>query len=219
MKNKIIAANWKSNMTKDEAKIWINEATTSIQESDLNIIVFPPFTLLDMLSGYIKVNDLNFSLGSQDISPFPKGAHTGEISGELIKEFADYVLIGHSERRSDIGENAEMINDKINEAIKNNLKPIVCISEIDQVKFLNFDKIMLAYEPISAIGTNNPMNPQEVSQKIKELKSEKNFDFLYGGSVSEGNINDYLKEELISGVLVGTNSLNPQDFINLIKNA
>jgi triosephosphate isomerase len=219
MKNKIIAANWKSNITKDEAKFWLNEVSALLENINFNVVLFPPFTLLDVISGYIRANDLKLSLGAQDISPFSNGPHTGEISGKLIKEFADYVLIGHSERRAELGENNELINLKISEATKNELKPIVCVSEIDQVNFLNFDRIMLAYEPISAIGTNNPMNPQEVSQKIKEFKEVANVDILYGGSVSDGNISKYLEEDLVSGVLVGNNSLIPQDFINLIKNA
>lgn len=219
MKNKIISANWKSNITKDEAKFWLNEVSALLENINFNVVLFPPFTLLDVISGYIRANDLKLSLGAQDISPYSNGPHTGEISGTLIKEFADYVLIGHSERRTELGENNELINLKISEATKNELKPIVCVSEIDQVNFLNFDRIMLAYEPISAIGTNNPMNPQEVSQKIKEFKEVANVDILYGGSVSDENISKYLEEDLVSGVLVGNNSLIPQDFINLIKNA
>lgn len=218
MKNKIIAANWKSNITKFEAKKWINDVSLEFQNSDIEIVIFPPFTLLDLLSGYIKVNSLPLSLGAQNISPFESGPYTGEVSGALIKEFADYVLIGHSERRTLFNENEEMINRKIEEALRFDLKPIVCISETDQVKNLNSDKIMLAYEPISSIGTNKPEDPQLVSQKINEIQTEKRVDVIYGGSVDGQNVKDYLAKENISGVLIGSSSIDPQNFIKILNN-
>jgi triosephosphate isomerase (TIM) len=218
MKNKIIAANWKSNMTKDEAKLWLNEISLALQDSEIEIIIFPPFTLLDMLSSYIKVNDLPLALGAQDVSKYSSGSYTGEVSASQVAEFADYVLVGHSERRENQNELDEDVNKKIEMAVDHGLKPIVCISKIEQVKVLISDKIMLAYEPISAIGTGNPEDPQVVFQMAQQIQQIKNYKIIYGGSVDSQNANLYLKNDSISGLLIGKNSLDASSFINILKN-
>ena len=91
MKNLLIAANWKSNMTKDEARNWILKFPQDLNLEDIEIVIFPPFTLLDLLSSYIKINDLPFKIGAQDVSLHLAGAYTGEINASQIKEFAEYV--------------------------------------------------------------------------------------------------------------------------------
>lgn len=220
MKKTLIAANWKSNKTKTEAKNWLEEVSLQDIPEHLEVVIFSPFTLLDIISGYIRVNSLPLKLGAQDVSPFSSGAYTGEVSGAQIKEFADYVLIGHSERRSNFNESDEMVTEKTKRAIEKGLTPIVCVSKIEQVTSLPIDpKIILAYEPLGSIGTGNPEDPNVVSNFIKEVKDKFQLDVIYGGSVSGQNVKNYLSLDNVSGVLGGTNSLSPKSFIEIIKNA
>lgn len=219
MKKKLIAANWKSNKTKYEAKNWLEEVSLQDIPEQLEIVIFPPFHLLDIICGYIRVNSMPFKLGAQDVSPFGQGAYTGEVSAEQIKEFADYVLIGHSERRINFNESDEMVTEKTKRAIEKDLTPIVCVSKIEQVSTLTFDPgIILAFEPLGSIGSGNPEDPVIVSKFITGAKDKFQTEVIYGGSVTGQNVKNYLNLGNASGVLVGTDSLNPGSFIEIIKN-
>ncbi len=218
MKKTLIAANWKSNKTKNEARNWIFEVSRKRFPNNLEIIIFPPFTLLDFLDSFIKANDLPFNLGAQNLSSFKNGSYTGEVSASQIKEFASYVLIGHSERRMNFEEDEMTVNRKIEQAVSQDLNPIVCISSPDQASGLSSDKIIIAYEPLNAIGTGKPEDPHLVFNTINQIKQGKNVEVLYGGSVDPSNIRSYILQENISGVLVGGQSLEAQSFIKLINN-
>jgi len=148
------------------------------------------------------------------------GPYTGEVSPKQIKEFAEYVLIGHSERRQNFGETNEAINQKIEKAIFNNLKPIVCVSDTLHVESLTSDKVIISYEPIEAIGTGKPDDPTNsnlMAKKIKDINSVSKV--IYGGSVNSDNINKYTSQENLGGVLVGGESLAAISFLNIINNA
>jgi triosephosphate isomerase (TIM) len=219
MKDLLIAANWKSNITKSEVKNWLDEFFLNQFPQQISILLLPPFTLLDNISSFIKVNDLNLKLGAQDISPFDVGSYTGEVNATQIKEFAEYVLIGHSERRTNFFESNETINNKIDQAIKTGLKPVVCVSDMKQVEDLKGQDIFLAYEPINAIGTGSPEDPNTVSSFCREIKRKINTKIIYGGSVNSDNVKNYTNLDEIDGVLVGKESLRVSSFLNLIKNA
>lgn len=219
MKKLLIAANWKSNMTKFEAKKWLEDFSMYPIQEGVEVVVFAPFTLLEMISSYIKINDMPILLGAQDISPFGKGAYTGEISAEQIKEFATYVLIGHSERRSNFTESKDMINKKIEKAKEADLSMLVCVSDLDQVKSLSVSDLALAYEPIEAIGTGKPQDPNEAQSFVSQIKDILNTTVIYGGSVNSENVINYTGIDNISGVLVGSASLDAKSFVDIIKNA
>lgn len=219
MKSKLLAFNWKSNKTKYEAKTWLIETSGVELNEDLEIVVFPPFTLLDTMSGYTRVNSLPFQIGAQDVSPFDSGAFTGEVSGEQIKEFSEYVLIGHSERRSNFHEDKEIINKKIDQALKSELKIILCISKLEELPDRDLSKIIIAYEPLGSIGNNNPADLETVISISREIKSKGEIRVIYGGSVNAENIKKYLEQDLVDGVLIGGESLDPKSFINIIQNA
>lgn len=219
MKKMLIAANWKSNKTKIEAKTWLDEVSKVSLPQSLEVVIFPPFTLLDFVSNYTRENDLPFKVGTQDISPFEQGPFTGEVNANQIKEFADYVLIGHSERRTNFGESNETINKKIERSLAGNLIPIVCVSNLDQINSLGSQELIIAYEPISAIRTGSPEDPSEVNSIANQIKSAAASRVIYGGSVNGENVRDYLNLNNISGVLVGGESLNPSSFNNILKNA
>jgi triosephosphate isomerase len=219
MKKLIIAANWKSNMTKEEAEIWLREFSTQDFSGLPEVILLAPFTLLDMASAYIKEKDLDIALGAQDISPFEKGAYTGEIYSGEIKEFCSYVLIGHSERRSNFNETDEIVNKKIEEAASSGLNIIVCVSNISQVRSLTTDNLVIAYEPLDAIGTGNAENPEDVESFVNQIKEIKNSVVIYGGSVNSEIVKNYTGLENINGVLIGSESLKANSFSDIIRNA
>jgi triosephosphate isomerase (TIM) len=222
MKSLLIAANWKSNKTKIEAKKWLNSfASYYVFEKNKEVVIFTPFTLLDFVKSYVKDNNLKLILGAQDISAFDSGSYTGEISSEMLREFVEYVLIGHSERRINQKEDDDTIKRKVEQALKFSIKPIVCVSEISQIfKLKEHKDIIFAYEPLFAVGSGqaeDPLKADEVARDIKEYA--KNAKVIYGGSVTSSNVNFFTKKENIDGVLVGTQSLEPDSFSEVISNA
>lgn len=214
----IIAANWKSNKTKIEAQKWLSEIALKSFPENLEVIIFPPFTLLDYFSSFIRVNDVPLKIGAQDVSPFGSGAYTGEISAEQIREFSDYVLIGHSERRSNFAESNKLVSQKIQQSVQQGLKPIVCVYNLDQLEGIP-EEVIVSYEPVEAIGTGQPQDPRQVEEFAKNIKLKLNCPIIYGGSVSSDNMKGYLDLESISGLLIGGQSLDESSFMKIIENA
>lgn len=220
MKRKLIVANWKSNKTEFEAKDWFS-AVSSLKDQDLSnkeIIICPSFVHLSSMKMFIEEQNLPIKLGSQDISPFNEGAYTGEINSKQIKELADYVIIGHSERRKNFGETDEMLFQKFKLAKEAGLSVIYCVQGKETKIPENAD--IIAYEPITAIGTGNPDTPENAEDVGAYFKA--NFQVtsvLYGGSVIGNNVNNFTKMANIDGVLVGKASLDPLEFLQIIKNA
>lgn len=218
---KIIALNHKMNMSYDETKEYINE----LKKIDLNPIVFPTAI-------YAKeFIDNKFKTGIQNIYSKNNGPYTGEISPSQAKSLGiNYALIGHSERRELFKETNEEINKKIKSALENDLKVILCVGEKKEEDYkvilknqiesaLNgIDKeIIIAYEPVWAVGTNETPCKEDIKKIIKYIKSLTNYDImvLYGGSV-DSTIIDNLKEvEEVSGFLIGGNSTNISELIKI----
>ena len=226
MKKLYIVANWKSNKTILQAEEWfrtINNLPVTFNEEEKKVIVCAPFTLLSKVKELTVNCKLSIVVGAQDVSPFDEGAYTGEVSASQVKEFADYVIIGHSERRSNFGETEKIVELKILQAIKFNLVPIICVSSINQVndkwKMMN-GKFIVAYEPVFAIGSGTPDTPENaglMAKKIKEILGDT--DILYGGSVTSNNVANFLETPDINGVLVGGASLDAQEFYKIIQNS
>ncbi len=219
MNNLFIVANWKSNKTVSEAKNWLDEFKISENLGEKEIIICPPFTLLGFLAEEITKGDLPIKLGAQDVSAFEGGAHTGEVKAEELKEFAQYVIIGHSERRKNFHEDDSLLAQKVSMSLSSNLTPIFCVSSPDM--FIPQGVSLVAYEPLSAIGTGNADNPENadgVAAQIKETNKIVSA-VLYGGSVTPENVKSFTEMENIDGVLVGGASLNASSFSNIVKNA
>ena len=226
-----IIANWKCNpLTLDEAKNIFYSIEKQIQHGGLSkkqtveLIICPPFQYLTSL----KADSPVIRLGAQNCFFEEKGAFTGEISALMLKNIGcEYVIIGHSERRKYQNETDELVNEKIKSALKAGLKPIVCIDQTQQIKkdlaglsFEEIKKVIVAYEPLFAIGTGKACGIPEAKEMNSGIKSilGNEVPILYGGSVNSENAGGYVKEAGFNGLLVGGASLKPEEFFQIIKN-
>ena len=220
MKNLYIVANWKSNLTALEARKWFQEVSSSKLQisNEKTIIICPPFTLLPYTQHNIQVSSLSWRVGGQNISPFDEGAYTGEINGKQIKEFADYVIIGHSERRKNFNESDEILFQKVELANKHGLTPIFCVQGKETQ--IPPGVAMIAYEPVNAIGTGNPDTAENAEKVTAFFKEKYNIQHaLYGGSVTSKNVKGFTQMQSIDGVLIGGASLDAQEFYAIIQNS
>ncbi len=231
---KLLVANWKSNPAK------ISEAVELAKTTDrLNVVICPPDLFLSEVKKVLK----NASLGAQDVFWGNLGAYTGEVSWkELVELGVEYVIIGHSERRKYLKETDELINNKLIASLDAGLKVILCVGEPSEIRNKGFnsaknfveqqldkdligldpskakDKLIIAYEPIWAIGSGTPDTPESANEMAKFIKEflAKNYKLqtsvLYGGSVNSKNAKDFLIQKEIDGALVGGASLNAEEF-------
>ncbi|MDD3126582.1 MAG: triose-phosphate isomerase [Candidatus Izemoplasmatales bacterium] len=249
MRKPIIAGNWKMYKTRDEALFFIlkvSDGVPSIKDVDSVICAQAP-----LMRCLIKRQGDNLRIGAQNMHYADEGAFTGEVSGPMLKSYnVDYVIIGHSERRAMFYETDEIVNKKIVAALRNDLIPIVCIGEHLEERengstntilhsqimkgFVNIDakdmkKIIIAYEPIWAIGTGKTATADLADETCGYIRSvigevygadvAEAIRIQYGGSVNPGNIDELLSKANIDGVLIGGASLNPDHFIYMTNAA
>jgi triosephosphate isomerase len=246
----LIAGNWKMNKTASEAVDLIEEIKSSVgDQSSVQVCVCPSFTSLAKASELVEQSEV--LLGAQDMNASPSGAYTGEVSAEMLRDlYVNFVILGHSERRQYFGETNQDINQKILAAVENNLKPIYCIGEtleeresgqtLDVVRkqvregLENFptqsiDNLVLAYEPIWAIGTGKTATDemaQEVHCDIRNVLTEmfgeaasSGIRILYGGSMKPENASGLLAQEDVDGGLIGGASLTARSFVGIVEAA
>lgn len=236
---KYVIGNWKMYCNVSQARQLVAEITTGLTSQsakDLEIVLCPPFTALYVVYQDIQsLTSLKIKLGAQNCYFMPFGAYTGEISPSQLKDFCQYVILGHSERRRYFAEDDKLINKKIKSAIKFGLKPIVCIGEqkrgdnkegifkqaesaISGLQPGQIKKIIFAYEPVWAIGTGKQPEPAYANKIIKEIKNvTKAKVVLYGGSVDGENVGGFVKQPDIDGFLVGGASLSAKEFLKIIN--
>jgi triosephosphate isomerase len=248
---KIIIGNWKLNLDHLEAIQLLQKINYSLPENiedKIEIILSPSFTSIRSLQTVISSDKLKIKLSSQNVSQFASGAYTGEVSATQLKKLEiDYGIVGHSERRTLFNEIDLVINDKVNRLIENDIVPVFCfgepIEERNSGSYLNFienqineglkglrkdkvNKLVVAYEPIWAIGTGEVAsleNIVEVLDFVKNIISKKpffnedNIKFIYGGSVSPDNAQEILNSKIVDGALVGGASLDATKFVDIIK--
>ena len=219
-------ANWKLNPTSEVEAIKLAKA-----EDFKNVIIAPPFPFLKSVGGFIR----NADLGAQDVFWKEEGAYTGEVSASQLKSLGvNYVIIGHFERRA-LGETDEIVNKKIKAALQAGLKIILCVGENWSIrrkglaaakKFVKnqlqkdlggIKNLIVAYEPVWAIGTGKSDKPSETVEMVKFIKKILNAKVLYGGSVNSKNAKSFLDKKEISGALVGGASLNAKEFKKIIR--
>ncbi|HET9946641.1 MAG TPA: triose-phosphate isomerase family protein [Patescibacteria group bacterium] len=220
MDKRFIIANWKSNKNQKEVQEWFETFatyTSLFQKEQLKIIICPPYPLLPACLSFITRYRLPIELGSQAVSPFSEGSYTGAVSAKLIREFAKYTIVGHSERRELFHETDEDVHSQVTQALANGLTPIVCTRGED---ILPQDAKIIAYEPVAAIGTGKPASLEEVEKEANSIKEKNSVSWiLYGGSVTGENAREYLTLPNISGFLVGSASLDPHEFAQIIQHA
>ena len=233
---KLICANFKMNLTSRVLKIYLDEVSGKIKD---NVVFFPSVLYLSMFK------ERGYTVGSQDISFKEFGSLTGDLSVTQLKEFGiDYTIIGHSERR-EFYNDSKYVKNKVKLALTNNLKTVLCIGEnlkefeegetldilkkeLDtalksNLKYITNDNLIIAYEPIWAIGTGKIPTNKILTDTIKEIKDylQENYNLklkvLYGGSVNLENIRELEKIPSIDGYLIGGASLNPDKFLSLIN--
>jgi triosephosphate isomerase len=244
----IIAGNWKMNKTATEARDLASKIISFVSGvKDRDIVLAPPFTSIPAVADAIK--GTNVELAAQDLFWEDKGAFTGEISAEMLLDLGcKYVIIGHSERRQFFGETDETVNKKLRQALNKSLLPIVCVGELlsereagkanqvierqvvgalKGVAASEMQKIVVAYEPVWAIGTGKTATPDQaneihafIRQEIKSMYSDDVAGALriqYGGSVTPDNVSTLMAKPDIDGALVGGASLKPESFAALVK--
>jgi len=243
----LIAGNWKMNKTAGEAKELVREILLAVgPQTEVGVVVCPPFTALE--SAATALDGSNVQLGAQNMHPKSEGAYTGEISPVMLRSlFCTYVILGHSERREYFGETDAFINEKVLAALESSLRPILCVGEtlaqreagqtfdvvttqlqggLKGVAQEYADQVVIAYEPVWAIGTGKTATPemaQEVHALIRKLLVEKFGDagtrirILYGGSMKPNNASELLDQEDIDGGLIGGASLQAKSFVELVE--
>lgn len=215
---KYIFANWKSNKNLETAQQWLDDIGVVVSEHE--IILAPSFPLIGAI--YAQALEKNFKLGVQDISPLSAGSYTGAVSAVNLEGFnVSYAIVGHSERRHYFEESDIDVANKVDQAIEAGITPVVCVdeeyieSQAYSIDRKQYSKCIVAYEPISAIGTGDEMNQRKVREVVKRIKKAfGDVRVIYGGSVTGDNVNDYF--EVCDGVLVGGASLDAEKFKRLI---
>lgn len=240
---KIIAANWKMHKTLLETKDFLRDFKGKAQsEENREIIICPPFTAF--AEAVIECKNTDIKIGAQNCHYESSGAFTGEISAEMICDIGvEYVILGHSERRKYFCETDEIINKKIHKALENNLKVIFCVGEsleirengsvnewiagqiksgLKDISKEDLKNIIVAYEPIWAIGTGKAINAEAADDMAKFIKKclAENFGsetaVLYGGSVKPSNAAEFVRSKSVDGLLVGGASLSAEGFAEIV---
>ncbi|MBO4573666.1 MAG: triose-phosphate isomerase [Clostridia bacterium] len=246
MRKPIIAGNWKMNKNMAETKALVAELAPLVKGADCDVVLCVPFTDLAVAKKAVKGTEIK--IGAQNVHWKESGAYTGEISANMLKELkVDYVIIGHSERRQYFGETDETVNLRTQAALAARIKPIVCVGETEKeredgltekvlyrqiteglkgFKSKDFDKIVVAYEPVWAIGTGKTATAKDANETIGYIRSVLNKKFRgagdkvriqYGGSMKPSNCKELMAEEEIDGGLIGGASLKAGDFSQIVN--
>ncbi|HEY0639612.1 MAG TPA: triose-phosphate isomerase [Pseudonocardiaceae bacterium] len=246
----LIAGNWKMHLTHLEALGLVQKLAFSLPEkyfAKVEVVVLPPFTALRSVQSLVEGDKLLIRFGAQDLAPKDSGAHTGDVSGAMLAKLGcSYVVVGHSERREHHGEDDKLVNAKVKAALKHGLTPILCVGEgldvreagghvahctgqlggglaglkADQVR-----QVVLAYEPVWAIGTGRVATPADAQEVCGALRARLSDSFgadvagevrvLYGGSVKAANVSELVRQPDVDGALVGGASLDGDEFAKL----
>lgn len=247
MRKSFIAGNWKMNKVPSEAALFIQELGHLDLDDQVESCICVPYVTLGFASNLLKGSEIR--VGAQNMFDEDEGAYTGEVSALMLKDLdVDYVILGHSERRQYFNEDDEFINRKIHQALKHDLRPILCVGESleereagqekDKVKNQlkanlagvdaeDFSNIVIAYEPIWAIGTGKTASSDDAEAMCKFIREEieslygedagESVRIQYGGSVKPGNIKELMGKNNIDGALVGGAGLEIDDFEQLVN--
>ncbi len=252
MRKPLMAGNWKMNLNHLEAIAVTQKLVYSINDKDydaVDVAILPPFTDIRSVQTLVDGDRLRLTYGAQDISSNSNGAFTGDVSGAMLAKLGcTYVLVGHSERRAIHNEDDALINRKIKAALTNDLSPIFCVGEelsvresgthvshvVRQIRagLINISKpelkkLVIAYEPVWAIGTGKTATPEDAQEvcaairaEIEEIGSAEiaaSMRILYGGSVKSTNAAEIMNQPDVDGALIGGASLDPEELAKIVK--
>jgi len=245
MRVPMIAGNWKMHTTVEEAIELVVKMRYELDRIDnVDKVICPPFVSLEALK--TRLEGSTIKLGAQDIHYEEKGAFTGEISPQMVADLCEYVIVGHSERRRYFNETIDIVDKKVKAAMKVGLKPILCVGESPEenkagkteevltkqlsspsARLYLLGGIVIAYEPIWAIGTGRPATGEQANKTIGFIRQyiaeeqgkgiAQDVRILYGGSVNAENIAEFVKKPEIDGALVGGASLKASEFLSIVK--
>ncbi len=248
----LIAGNWKSNLTHLEAVALVQKIAFMLREADVEAVeavVLPPFTALRSVQTVVEGERFGVGFGAQDLSEHAGGAHTGDVSGAMLAALGcSYVVVGHSERRAGAGDTDERVAAKVQAAYAADIAPILCVGEgldvrraggqvehatgqlraaVDGLPADQAARVVLAYEPVWAIGTGEvatPADAQEVCGALRAALAQRYDEalasgvrILYGGSVKPGNAPELMEQADVDGALVGGASLSADDFVRIVR--
>lgn len=246
---KLIVGNWKMNMNVHDASIFVHKLAAEVQvHRDVEVVLSPTFLALQPVS--LQIDRRQFKLAAQNLYWRDSGAFTGEVSAAQLRGLVEYAIIGHSERRHIFREHDKDIRSKVQAAVRNNISPILCVGEtahersvgetlevihdqliggLANVTSDEFSRIVIAYEPVWAIGTGKNASPEDAEKAARAIrrqiihlygeKAAEEVRILYGGSVTADSASTYLATTGINGLLVGGASLTVPSFASIIASA
>ena len=247
MTRTIIAGNWKMNMTAAEARGLVAAMLPGLKEVEgVETVVCPPFVALEAVGGLLRSTGV--ALAAQNLHHEDAGAFTGEVSGPMLRELCEFVIVGHSERRLLFGETDDVVGKKVGAARRAGLRPIVCVGERLEEREAGSaeavverqlrralalaespDGLVVAYEPVWAIGTGRAATPDDAQSMMAHVRrvlasifgavAAEDVPLLYGGSVTADNVAGFVRENDVNGALVGGASLSADGFVQLVRNA
>ena len=252
MRKPLMAGNWKMNLNHLEAIAVAQKLVYGLDDKDfdaVDVAIIPPFTDIRSIQTLVDGDRLRLQYGAQDLSPDVSGAFTGDISGSMLAKLGcSYVVVGHSERRAIHNESDGLINRKIKAALANEITPIFCVGEelpireagthvsyvmrqiragLEGFSKPELKKIVIAYEPVWAIGTGKTATPEDAQEVCAAIREEleiigsaeiaANLRILYGGSVKASNIVEIMKKPDVDGALIGGASLDPEELAKIAK--
>lgn len=247
MRRKVIAGNWKMNMLPNEAINFIQGLSEKVKDTENEVVLCVPYT--DIFYSVLNAQGTNIKIGAQNMHWEEKGAYTGEVSAEMLKAVGvEYVIIGHSERRQYFAETDETVNQKLKKALSVGLRPIVCVGEtleqreqgitmqvitkqtekaLEGLEASEVEKVIIAYEPIWAIGTGKTATKEDANDAVKQIREKiaekygqntaNGVIIQYGGSVKAANAKELFEMSDIDGGLVGGASLKVEEFSNIVN--
>ena len=245
----IIAGNWKMNKTASEAAVLVDELIPAVKDASCEVVICTPYT--DLVTAVAKTKGTNIHVGAENVHFEKSGAFTGEISADMLVDLGvEYVIVGHSERRQYFAETDQTVNKRALAALNAGLKVIICVGEslqqreegvteelvrmqtkiaLRDVTAEQMANVVIAYEPIWAIGTGRTASPEQAEEvcesiraAVRKLYSSKNaraISILYGGSMNDKNAFELLAQPDIDGGLIGGASLVPEKFVKIIEAA
>lgn len=249
MAKKLIVANWKMNLSIGQSSLFLHKLMQNVlAHRDVETVLCPNILSLQPLS--LQIERRKFKLGAQNCYYRDEGAFTGEVSAAMLRNLVDYVIVGHSERRHIFGETDRLITQKVQAVVRNDMQPVLCVGETHNDRIENetlsvlhgqvsaglanitseeIDKVVIAYEPVWAIGTGEFAAVNDVTQAVELIRKQvkalfgneasKKVRVLYGGSVDSANAISYLRAEGVDGLLIGGASLKAKVFAKIIDDA